>query len=533
MEKVEIMRKKISLIFNSLRLWIKQNPVEFWILTAILVVGSISRLYQINQYMTFLGDEGRDVIIVRRLLTEGHPPLIGPGTSIGNMYLGPLYYYFMAPGLFLTNFSPVGPAVQIALLGIITIWMVWYVGREWFPPSPKASEGQVAWVALIAAGLYAISPIVIIYSRSSWNPNIMPFFAILSVYSIWRVFKHYEFKWMLVLGVAFAFVLQSHYLGLLLAPTIGIFWFLTMVGVWKDKVLKSKAIRHTLYAVVIFALLMSPLLIFDMRHGWINFNAMNKFFSERQTTVSARPWSSLPKLPALFVQINQSLLTGANLTVSKLVSLFIFLGVALMFVKNHTKKGLLSIPAQYYLVFSWIIFALIGFGIYKQNIYDHYFGFVFAVPFLLFAVFINSFMQLNKYTKAVGFLLIGYLVCLSLQGSPLRSTPNNQLSRASHVADKIASEAGANEYNLAVLAERNYQDGYKYFLLNKGSRVVEIDAQRPETIKDQLFVVCEMLPEKCDPVHSPRAEVANFGWSKIESTWEVDGVLVYKLVHLK
>jgi 4-amino-4-deoxy-L-arabinose transferase-like glycosyltransferase len=194
MAKVEIMRKKISLIFNSLRLWIKQNPVEFWILTTILVVGSVSRLYQINQYMTFLGDEGRDVIIVRRLLTEGHPPLIGPGTSIGNMYLGPLYYYFMAPGLFLTNFSPVGPAVQIALLGIITIWMVWYVGREWFGKN----------VALIASCLYAISPIVIIYSRSSWNPNIMPFFAILSVYSIWRVFKHYEFKWMLVLGVAFA-----------------------------------------------------------------------------------------------------------------------------------------------------------------------------------------------------------------------------------------------------------------------------------------------------------------------------------------
>lgn len=515
--------KKVSAFLNNILQWIKKNPIEFWILVAILLIGTFSRLYKISQYMTFLGDEGRDVIIVRRLLTEGHTPLIGPGTSIGSMYLGPLYYYFMAPGLLLTNFSPVGPAVQVALLGIATIWMVWFVGREWFGKN----------VGLIAAGLYAISPIVITYSRSSWNPNIMPFFAILSVYSIWRVFKNNEFKWLMVLGVAFAFVLQSHYLGLLLAPTLGIFWLLMIKNVWKDKAKKLYAIRYSLYTLAIFALLMSPLLIFDIRHNWINFHAMEKFFLERQTTVSARPWSSIPKLPALFVQINQSLLSGANLTISKIISLFIFLGVFWMFVKNHTKKASLNIPPQYYLVYSWMFFALVGFGIYKQNIYDHYFGFVFAVPFLLFAIFVNKLMQINKFTKGIGILMIAFLVYISLINNPLRSTPNNQLNRARHVADKIALEAGESEYNLAVLAERNYQDGYKYFLLNKNSRVVEIDAQKPETIKSTLFVVCEMLPEKCDPVHSPRAEVANFGWSKIESTWEVDGVLVYILVHTK
>jgi 4-amino-4-deoxy-L-arabinose transferase-like glycosyltransferase len=80
------------------------------------------------------------------------------------MYLGPLYYYMMAIPLLLANFSPIGPAIQIAILGIITVTFVWWAGREWF--------GSGA--GLIAAGLYAISPTIIIYSRSSWNPNIMP-----------------------------------------------------------------------------------------------------------------------------------------------------------------------------------------------------------------------------------------------------------------------------------------------------------------------------------------------------------------------
>jgi len=465
--------KSISNIVYSILGWIKKNPIEFWILIAILLIGSFSRLYKISEYMTFLGDEGRDVIIVRRLLTEGHTPLIGPGTSIGNMYLGPLYYYFMAPGLLLANFSPVGPAVQIAILGVLTIFLVWYAGREWFGKN----------VGLIAAGLYAISPTVIIYSRYSWNPNIMPFFALLSVYSIWRVWKNNGFKWLLVLGVSFAFVLQSHYLGLLLAPPLGVFWFLAIKNVWKDKTQKLFAIRYSLFALTIFAFLMSPLLIFDIRHDWINFNAMKKFFTERQTTVSARPWSSIPKLPALFVQINQSLLSGGSLLVSKIISAVFAISALWLFIKNRKKPDFLIEYGQHILLFAWMLFALIGFGIYKQNIYDHYFGFVFAVPFLVYGVFVVGFMKLNKFTKFIGVFLTLYIIYLGLTNNPLRLTPNNQLRRANNVAEKIATEAGKLEYNLAVLAERNYQDGYKYFLLNKGSKVVEIDAQKPDIPK--------------------------------------------------
>ena len=76
--------EKIALKIKN---WVRENPAEFWILLAILLIGAFCRLYKIDQYMTFLGDEGRDVIIVRRLLTQLHPPLIGPGTSIGQMYL--------------------------------------------------------------------------------------------------------------------------------------------------------------------------------------------------------------------------------------------------------------------------------------------------------------------------------------------------------------------------------------------------------------------------------------------------------------
>ena len=483
--------------------WLKKN----WLLVLIIVVGAFLRLYKIDQYMTFLGDEGRDAIIVRRLLVDFDPILIGPGTSIGNMYLGPLYYYMMAPALLLANFSPVGPAVMIALLGVVTVWFVWKIGKEWF--------GNAA--GLVAAALYAVSPTVIIYSHSSWNPNIMPFFALLSIYSIWRVWRHKEFKWLLVLGVSYAFVLQSHYLGLLLVPVLFLFWFLS-----------RPPLRYTVYSALIFLLLMSPLVIFDARHGWMNFNAMKTFFTARQATVSARPWNAIPKLYPQFEEVNTSLIGGKNKTAGKFASAVLLAGVILVLVK--AKKTVFHTP--HFLLLVWLGAALIGFGLYKQQIYDHYFGFIFPVPFLLAGALSREILNgKQKILKMFLFPSLFFLVFVNLANSPLRSSPNQQLRRSVEVTRKIKEESAGKRFNLAVLAERNYEDGYEYFLLKDELPVVDIDAQRPDTVTDQLFAVCELPKEKCDPTHSAKAEVANFGWSKIDGEWEVFGVRLYKLGH--
>lgn len=519
MEKIKV---KIINFVSKVFDWIKKNPAEFWILVAILAVAAFCRLYRISDYMTFLGDEGRDVIVVRRLLTQGHPPLIGPGTSIGNMYLGPLYYYMMAPALLIANFSPVGPAVQIAILGVITVWLVWYVGQGWF--------GKTA--GLIAAGLYAISPVVIIYSRSSWNPNIMPFFALLSMFSVWKVWRDHKVGWLIVLGISYAAVLQSHYLGLLLAPTIGIFWLLFMKNIWKDLPLRKLAFRYSLYAVILFLLLMSPLFFFDLRHNWMNFKAMYTFFTVRQETVSIKPWTAIPKLPEMLDLLDLSVVAAKNSIASVITSVIIAAGIIWVFVRSYFKKKNFKIPAEYWFLLSWIGFGLIGFGLYKQNIYDHYFGFIFVVPFLFIGSFISMLISDGKLMKIVGIGILGYLVAINLVANPLRKEPNKLLQRSLDVSKVIEQQSGGKSFNLAVIADTNYEDGYKYFLLKDNYPVIDIDAQKPDTITSQLFAVCELIPNsKCDPTHNPKAQVANFGWSKIDGQWEVDGAIVYRLVH--
>jgi len=279
---------------------------------------------------------------------------------------------------------------------------------------------------------------------------------------------------------------------------------------------------------------MSPLVIFDARHGWRNFAAMRTFFIERQTTVSARPWNAIPKIPKLSQSITTRVLSGKNETAGRFTLAAILILSLTVFVKRKSLDS--KSKAAFLLISVWILVALIGLGNYKQEIYDHYFGFFFAAPFLLLGGLVEEALRIDRkrFFKATIFFGILMLVLANLAENPLKYPPNNQMVRSRVVADKIIEESKGERFNLAVLAERNYDDGYQYFLELKGVPVIDIDPQvADETTTNQLFVVCELPKEKCDPTHSPKAEVANFGWSGIEEEWDLSGITLYKLVHTK
>jgi hypothetical protein len=203
---------------------------ELILITIILLIAAFLRLYRISDYMTFLGDEGRDSLIVRNIvfgfgdllqghfsLAKEHLTLLGPRASAGDFFTGPIYYYMMAPFLFLWNFNPVGPAIMIAILSVVTTYLIYKFGKEFF--------GSLA--GLIAAGLYALAPVVITYAHSSWNPNPMPFFTLLLLYALYKGVVEKK-KWLFALvGILYGITLQLHYIELFTGLIIMLF---TLIG---------------------------------------------------------------------------------------------------------------------------------------------------------------------------------------------------------------------------------------------------------------------------------------------------------------
>lgn len=507
-----------------------KNKVEFVFLLLVLFIGAFSRLYRVSEYMTFLGDEGRDALVLKAMILEHKFRLIGPVTSIGNMYLGPLYYYLILPAMIVSRLSPVGPSVWVAILGIATIFLIWLCGKEWF--SSK--------VGLMAALLYAISPTAIIYSRSSWNPNVMPFFALLSIYGIWRVWRKNNYFWLPIIGVTLSFAFQSHYLGLLLFPTVGLFWLLTLLGLKKNnKSLRPFIIHSSLFVILFFLLSVAPLVWFDLRHNFINLNAYKAFFGDRQATVNFKIYKGIPQVWLLLKQLLTRLMLGRNEVVGKIVAPIISVpALALIIFRDKIRKAGAKINEQpaMLLVSVWLFIGLLGLANYKQHIYDHYFGFIYPAPFLLVSwclVFCWENSTKKYARKAIQVLSIVFylgLVTLSLRDFPLKYPPNKQLERTDKIAKFIIEKSNDRPFNLALIAKNNYDDAYTYLLEINGHPSVRINAQDTKnTITDQLFVICEELP--CQPINHPKAEIAMFGWVKIEQKWETNGTEVYKLIH--
>lgn len=479
---------------------------EFLLLFLIVFVAAFLRFYGLSGYMTFLGDEGRDVIIIKKILVEHDLPFIGPPTSVGTIYLGPLYYYMMAASMSIFWLNPVAAAGMVASIGVGTVVLIYYLAKQWF--------GVAA--ASVASLLYAISPVTIAYSKSSWNPNPAPFFAALAILGIYQAHKSGNFRWLVLTGGALAFAVQMHYLALILVPIMGILWI-------RELFFRVKGYRYfiqgTLLAVIVFWMLMSPLVLFDLRHNMLNLRGVVSLFTGSDT-VKVGNIETFKRIPSIYIEKLTGRYIGAENNLATMgISLAVLVPLAWALYKRRQK---VMVPWAYFTLGCWLIVGLVGVSFYKDEIYDHYLGFLNPVPFLLLGSSVNFFRGRAKMLVAGGVILA--LVWLNLPKNPLLAPPNNQLERTQKIAKFVIEQSENKPFNFALIAERNYDAAYQFYLDIYGHKPKFL----PVEITEQLFVVCE--DAVCKPVGHPKYEIAAFGMTKIEKVSEVLGVKVYKLI---
>lgn len=488
---------------DLLKLWweLKNYKGLFILLLGVLALAAFLRFYKLSEYMTFLGDEGRDAIVIKNMLTEHHFPLIGPPTSVGNIYLGPLYYYMMAPPMIIFNLNPAAAAGMNAAIGVLVVGLIYYFGKVWF--------GRAA--GIVAAYLYAISPVAIIYSRSSWNPNPAPFFSLIAIFGLYKAYKSDNYKWLILTGLSSAAAIQMHYLVLILLPVLLIGWLIELFR--KNQQRKNFFWTGTILAIASFFLMMSPLLMFDLRHDFLNYKALTHFLNNGAVTVDI--FANVLKIPYLYsYNLIGRYIAGENPYLTGIISLLTL--IVLFYKFSYWPKTVLGV---------WLIVGLFGLTFYQQNIYDHYLGFLSPIPFLLLGSVAVIRLPASKYLPVLILaVLILFLTVVNFQRNPLLTSGGNQLKRTQDIAKFIIYEAGDRDFNFALLAKNNYDSAYQFYLDMYGHKPKQV----PFNKTDQLFVVCE--DEVCDPTHSPKYELAAFGWSKIAWEQNLYGVKIYKLI---
>ncbi len=497
----------------------------------ILSIAAFFRLYKIRNYMEFQGDEGRDALVAYNIL-HGHLTLLGPSVSVGGFFLGPVYYYFMAPFLWIFNYDPVGPAVMVALFGIATVLLIYKVGGEFF--------GRKA--GIIASSLYAISPLMIIYSSSSWNPWLLPFFSLLALYTLYKGQIKNKLLFYLATGLFLGIAVQLHYTALFLLPIVFVYVLmgdLFMSRTYK-KIIKPLIIKYLILLLGYFIAWL-PFLFYEINNGFPNLRAIFNFVLN--TGSSGTNFGMFTIFYDVFVNIYGRYVFGAFPPIEYLnfngqpfillTYLFILISIFPSFILLINKcvrvwKEKNSDFLKYNLLLTWLVLGVGFFSFYRGPFMDQVYVLLFPLPFLLVALLISFLYEYKsrffpqKIIKAVSILIFLIIAILNLENVYIKYQHTDNVGQTESASQFILAKAGGQPFDFALITNPpNYDMAYLYFFTILGNAPVNSDT-------NQLFVVCE---RKCSPLKNNSPDIVNFGRAKVLGVWKVSGVKVYRLVH--
>jgi len=482
---------------------------KLWAVAALLLVavGSFLRLHLIYETATFLGDQGRDAIVMRNIATLSDLPALGPITSVGSIYLGPLYYYMMAPWLWISGFNPVGPAIGIALITSVCLVLQYLAVKEMV-------NKQTALLSLIFS---TFAWVLVEYSRFSWNPNLLPQTTLFVVYTLYKIIKTKQLKYFAMHGALLSLAVQLHYLAVFLIP-ISIVVLLFNDLNEKKKTLLLHIGNSALFAFS-FILPFSPFLLFEVIHSFPNFRSMLHFSSTNSGS------SNTPFQNELMNSLQNTLQFATQLSFSETWVTIVGMSLLVLFIYTLRKGEKIS-----YIVGALLVIT-IGVSFYRGPKYAHYVGGAYLLLYVSASYLLVKLWQWNKY---VGVLLttvaLGIFINLNVQKYYFlyEREHQNQIEKAKQVAQTIVSMSPTEFYTLTSSPEAYADYPYRYFLdvLNKKPIAKEADSY---SRSDSLFVICEV---ECSPMSDPQWAIAHFNPKKIADVKSVSSypwIKVYKL----
>lgn len=485
------------------------NIAEFvhanWYVVLIILCGAFLRLYRLPDFAMFLADQGRDALVIRQIATLQHFPLIGPPSSIGQVYLGPFFYYLMAPFLLLALFHPIGITLGGALLWIVAIAVSYYLVRK--------IVGKTE--SLVYLLFITFSYQLILSSRFAWNPNLLPVFSFISLTFLYLGIKKNNIRYSMLFGVFYGLSFQLHHLAaLLIAPAICAFIYWMVIE--KNKM---RVIMHGLISIAGFFVTSAPFVLFELKHNFLNMKNLSSLFQHQNFVAGGSPLSRLLDTNHAFY--THILSFQFPMAFSTCFSLLIILLSIIAYIQKNKRNEILFILIHAISFFSFIY----CFSLISSPHHPHYYGTVYLSFFLLVSYLLTTFTKNNKILLL--FFIVPFIVINAKSYDFIFSPSQNQMQHAKTVADSVLQHMDGDNFNYATYpTDFTSEDSYVYFLVLNGKKPAN---REKNEITNQMFVFCNKQP--CKVLDSGSWNIAMFGEAKIDTMWTTDGIYVYKLIH--
>lgn len=232
-------------------------------LGVILLISLFFRTYQIVERFGYGHDAELFSWIVKDIIVNHHPRLIGQLTSAEGIFVGPLFYYLLVPFYLLLKMDPVAALIPLTAIGLLTTFSYYFVFSKLFSKT----------AGLISAFLQAILISWVNFDRRVVPSTPANLWVIWYFYTVIQISKG-KFFVLPLLGILIGLIWHIH---IALLPTLFAIPFAFLVS---KKMPKIKEFFWFLFTLLITNL---PLGIFEIRHNFIQTQALVSNFTSNHS----------------------------------------------------------------------------------------------------------------------------------------------------------------------------------------------------------------------------------------------------------
>lgn len=385
----------------------------------------------------------------------------------------------------------------------------------------------------MATLLYAYAPVVILFTRFSWNPNPAPIVSLVMLYAGWRAWRGSAWWWLAVFA-AWLVITQLHYVALLAIVPFGIYGLLDIWRSWRkaDQVRLRQIGYVLLSAFGLFLLSIVPLIIFDFKFNHTILRGFADYFNGDEAgevlPLTERFWIFVKEHHGRGMHVLFEIWGQEWTSWYREINTWLLIGYAVVMAVAGWLYRRSKYAQGYGLVVLFLIISISGLSTYRMPVHYHYISYLFPVSYLTTGLVMTVLARkLRLLGVVMASALLMYISWLAIQPAQLKYMKplGWQVSDMRAVAERILEEVPEDKsYTLASLSEfRDYRGlNYRYFLETSAHPPVPLEEFQTA---DYLVVVAENPRQPHEVLNSPAYEIQQYprgGYHKVEEgNWPV------------
>ncbi len=355
------------------------------ILILILSISLFFRTYKVINRFNFDHDSDLYSWIVKDIVVNYHPRLIGQLTTAPGIFIGPIFYYFLVPFFLLFNMNPTGAIIPIVIIGVLTVFSYFVVFSKLFNTK----------VGLIGSFLYAV-----LIREVELDRRVVP----TTPTGIWVVWYFYTVM-MIARG--------NFYVLPLLGILIGLIWHIhiallpTLIAIPIAFLVSKKwpSVKQLIQFFVALILTNIPLIIFEVKHNFgQTYALLGNFVTKREGTTGINKFIEVANM--ITKNVNTLMFQPQYFKVfdNIIFVLLIFLSAIFLIRKKLISKSELIV------LYSWIFGVYAFFSLSSSPISEYYF---FNLEVIFITIF-SCFLYLLFKTSTTGRFLTIFILSVIL-----------------------------------------------------------------------------------------------------------------------